>query len=69
MKRKHKKWQGICMYTKIADVDMKNKAVLGLHPFKDCLDNMKECPEECLKDYNCIIGKLIFALTKHGVKI
>ena len=57
------------MYTKIADVDMKNRKVLGLHPFKDCLDNMRECPEECLNDYKCIIGKLIQALVNHGVKI
>ena len=58
---KNSKWEGISLYQKVADVNMKKRKIEGIHYFKTCLKNIKKDKEKCLK-YDCIIAKLIISL-------
>ena len=65
---KTKIWEGISLYQKVADVNMKKKKIDGWQYFKTCLKNVKNNREVCI-NYNCVIAKLIIALEARGVKL
>lgn len=69
MRKKVKCWEGISVYTKVADVNVKTRQIEGFQQFKTCLKNVKADPNECINKYNCIIAKMIIALQKRGAKL
>ena len=62
------KWEGISLYQKIANVNMKYKTIEGYQIFKTCLKNVKENRKDCLEQ-KCIIAKLIIALENRGARL
>jgi hypothetical protein len=64
-----KKWEGIPLHKKIADVNIREKNIEGFQNFETCLKTMKKTPNECIKKQKCVIGMLIRALIKRGAKI
>lgn len=63
-----KKWEGISVYKKIANVNVGKRRIDDWQIFKTCLKNMRKDPDDCLKR-GCIIGLLINALKKRGAKL
>ena len=64
-----KKWEGISLLKRVANVNIRSKKIKELDTFKHCLSSVKEQPHICLKKNKCIIGLLIQALIKRGAKL
>lgn len=56
----NKKWNNKL----IAEVDLRNRKIKGIHKFKHCIESVKNKPQICLKKNKCIIGLLINELNK-----
>lgn len=65
---KNKKWEGITLYKKIANVNVGKRKIEGWQIFRTCLKKMRDSPDKCLKR-GCIIALLVQALIKKGAKI
>ena len=63
-----KKWEGISVYKRIANVNVGKKKIEDWQLFRTCLETMKSNPRNCLRR-NCIIGLLINRLVQRGAKL
>ena len=63
-----KTFEGISLYQRIAEIDMKEKKIECFHYFGSCLKTIKYHRDSCLT-HKCIIEKLVTALEKRGAEL